>query len=155
MRAPVAWYAPRARMWVLVGLAVVMIAVSGVATLVMPPVGIAGIVFFGACLAVIIAGALRRKPIVALVDAGIFIWQYPFMGWEEFGGAEVYRSSGEIFLVLHARDPGAYLARMGPLRRRWAQMNAALMPGSAFVSARALPVAATDVAARINAHTGA
>ncbi len=152
---PLTWFAPKGRMIMLGLLGIGMTTLSVFVIFIGGPVGWVigpiGTIFFGACTVAIFSRVFTVKPVLTVTERGIDLWRYPFIPWEELAAIEVAPSSGEVFLVFDVMDPEAYFARMSPLTRRWVKMSAALLPGAAYLSARALPEPVEDVAAKIGA----
>lgn len=150
-------YAPaKKRLLVLGVLAVGMTAIGAAIAFVGGPVGwLTGgpaAAFFGLCTVVIFYRAVAAAPVLTLHGEGLKAWRYPFLRWEEIDFAEAAESSGEIFLVVHAKDHEGYLRRFGFFKRKWARLSAALLPGSVYLSRQMFDVPVQDVARVINAE---
>ncbi|WP_371225923.1 STM3941 family protein [Roseovarius sp. 2305UL8-3] len=153
-------HAPRLRTLLLAGVGVAMTALSvlplwlawqgEVESFVMLPIGLVGILFFGTATVTALFRLLSPKPVLRVDAAGIHVWRYPLLRWEEFAYADAAASAREVFLVLHTVDDDAYRARMVWYRRLWARGNAALIDGAVYLSQRLLPGTAMDLAERIN-----
>lgn len=156
-------YAPKGRVLVLGLLGVLMTALSALPVLlvwsgrsdldemlVMLPIGVIGLVFFGFATLTALYRLFSPRPIMRVDAHGIHVWRYPSLSWQEFSYAETVISSGEVMLVLNTHDDDAYRARMIWYRRLWARANAALVEGAVYLSQRLLPVSASDLAHRIN-----
>jgi hypothetical protein len=143
-------------LWILGVMALGMTAVGLAIAIVAGPVGwLTGgpaALFFGACTAVIFYRAVALSPVLSLTQEGVQPWRYPSLRWEEIDFAEAAMSSNQMFLVVHAKDHNAYVARFGFFKRKWAQLNAALMQGSVYLSAQMFVVPVADVARTINAE---
>ena len=108
--------------------------------------------FFGACTVVIFYRALSSAPVVSLMPEGVVPWRYPSLAWDEIDFAKAVQSSGEVFLVIHAKDHDGYIQRFTFFKRKWAQMNAKLMQGSVYLSRSMFQVPVADVAKAISAE---
>ena len=108
--------------------------------------------FFGICMIVIFYRAFAQAPVLSLTDEGVKAWRYPLLPWDEIDFAETGLSSEQMFLVLHAKDHEAYLARFGFFKRKWAQLNGKLLEGSVYLSPQMFVVPVADVAKTINAE---
>ena len=108
--------------------------------------------FFGACTAVIFWRAFTNEPVLSLTQEGVLSWRYPPLAWDEIDFSEAAESSGELFLVIHAKDHDGYLRRFGFFKRQWARMSAKLMQGSVYLSRQMFEVPVADVAKAINAE---
>jgi len=117
--------------------------------LLMVPIGVIGVLFFGAATLAAVRAFVSPKPILRVDDAGIHVWRYPSLHWDEFAYAEIGASGREVFLVIHTHDNDAYRARMVWYRRLWARGNAALIEGAVYLSERLLPEPAEVLARRI------
>ena len=106
--------------------------------------------FFGACTVVIFYRALSSAAVVSLKPEGVVPWRYPPLAWDEIDFAEAVQSSGEVFLVIHAKDHDGYIQGFTFFKRKWAQMNAKLMQGSVYLSRSLFQVPVADVAKAIN-----
>jgi len=156
-------YAPKGRVLVLGLLGVLMTALSALPIwrvgsgrsdldemLVMLPIGVIGLVFFGIATLTALYRLFSPRPIMRVDAHGIHVWRYPSLSWHEFSYADTATSSGEVMLVLNTHDNDAYRARMIWYRRLWARGNAALVEGAVYLSQRLLPVSVQDLAHRIN-----
>tara|TARA_B110000908_G_C10070796_1_gene364983 strand:- start:259 stop:759 length:501 start_codon:yes stop_codon:yes gene_type:complete len=108
--------------------------------------------FFGACTVVIFYRALASAPVLSLTHEGVRAWRYPPLTWDEIDFAEAAESSGELFLVIHAKDHESYVRRFTFFKRKWAQLSAKLMQGSVYLSLQMFEVQVPEVAKVINAE---
>ncbi len=157
-------HAPKRNMLILFGLGVIMTALSALPLWlwlsghsdpedlhIMLPIGFVGAVFFGFATWSALMRILSPFAVLKVDDAGIHVWRYPTMTWDEFAYANAQHSQREMFLILHSHDDAAFRERMTWHRRLLARGNAALVEGAIYVSERMLPMPAEDLAGQINA----
>jgi hypothetical protein len=150
-------YAPAKKgLWILGVISLGLTSVGVVVAVPMGPLGWLtagfGALLFGACTVVIFYRALASAPVLSLTQEGMKAWRYPQLRWEEIDFAETAMSSGQMFLVLHAKDHEGYLARFGFFKRKWAQLSTMLLEGSVYLSPQLFLVPVSDVARTINAE---
>lgn len=151
-------YGPAKKVLLILGLLALGMTGLGIGIVILagPPVGwITGgpaALFFGACAVVYFYRVFASAPVLSLTEEGVKAWRYPALRWEEIDFAEAAEKSGEIYLMIHAKDHEGYLARFGFLKRKWAQLSAALLPGSIYESSRMFAVSVTEAVRAINAE---
>lgn len=153
---PIQYAAAKAPLLVLGVLAPGMMAVCLGLAVVSGPVGwLTGgpaALFFGACTVVIFYRALASAPVLSLTHEGVRAWRYPPLTWDEIDFAEAAESSGELFLVIHAKDHENYVRRFTFFKRKWAQLSAKLLQGSVYLSRQMFEVQVPELAKVINAE---
>ena len=91
-------------------------------------VGIAGIVFFGACALVFLWQLFDRRPRLIIDDIGVFdrtlrVGRIP---WDDIEDASLASIQGQAFICLSLRDEAQWVAKLPPLQRRLVGANRAL-----------------------------
>ena len=153
-------YAPAGKMlWILgvlaLGMTAIGVGIMIVGGLVGWLTGGPAALFFGACTVVIFYRAVAEAPVLSLTEDGVKPWRYPFLRWEEIEFAEAAMSNEQLFLVIHAKDHDAYLARFGFFKRKWAQLSQSLMQGSVYQTKDMFVVPVADVARTHQCVSGA
>lgn len=115
------------------------------------PLSFVGAVFFGIATWTALARVVSPFAVLRVDEAGVHVWRYPSMSWDELTHADAQITNRERFLVLHTTDDAGFRARMTWARRQWAKGNAAMIEGAVYVSDRMLPMPAEELAGRINA----
>lgn len=103
-----------------------------------------GVPFFGVVAVFAAHRVLRPTPVVVLDRHGLhdhasLVAAGP-VPWSEVRRVRCYAHRGQRFLGVEVRDPGLVLQRLGPLRRRTAQANLALVGCAVNVPQVALPI---------------
>lgn len=117
-------------------------------------VGWANLVFFGACAAIFLRQLFDRRPRLLIDDAGVTdrtlgIGTIP---WNAIVDARLRRVGRQPFIGLTLRDEAAWLARLGPLKRRVAQANRAAGFDAFNLNLSGVRVDAEAVLACVRAH---
>jgi hypothetical protein len=146
---------PLWKRWLLVGLAVVMVAICS--QLVFQPheswlpwLGVPGLAFFGPCLAYALYRAVRPRPALVLRPEG-FVDQVSapavgFVAWEDVEAIRTIRVFGQAMVAIKLGEPDLMVGRLRPWKRWVVALNRRFYGAEVFLPAMVLPTTAAEFA---------
>ncbi|MGW2662969.1 STM3941 family protein [Nocardia tengchongensis] len=115
-------------------------------------VGALSILFFGACLVLMVTQLFRRSPALVITDRGFTHRRLGPIDWTDVDGVAISRIAGQPFVDVALRDPAAYLERSSLRTRLLGRVNQGFGYSPAVFSTQTFPVSSQDVVAVMRNH---
>jgi len=114
--------------------------------------------FFGFCGAYTVWRLVRPTPSLVINREGIFdnasAVGVGLIRWDDISDLREYRFMGQVFLGIHLRDRGAFLARLPPWKRQLLRLNKYLVDAPVNIPQVALPTTIAELLREIAVRFG-